>query len=103
MEARSLAWRRRLSWICVSVTWRWSRSSFKGGESYGESDELGYKAAVNRLDVHDLHAPILHLLGLDHERLNYFHNGRRYRLTDVSGRVIHDVLQPTTVTYSRTS
>jgi hypothetical protein len=64
----------------------------KGGVSYGESDEVGYKAAVNRLDVHDLHATILHQLGLDHERLTYFHNGRRYRLTDVSGRVIRDIL-----------
>jgi hypothetical protein len=64
----------------------------KCGVSYGKTDEVGYKAAVNRLDIHDLHATVLHLLGLDRERLTYFHNGRRYRLTDVSGRVIRDVL-----------
>ncbi len=64
----------------------------KGGVSYGESDELGLKAAVDRVSVHDLHATILHLLGMDHERLTYNYNGRRYRLTDVEGEVIRDIL-----------
>ena len=58
----------------------------KGGVSYGETDEIGYKAAVNPVTVHDLHATMLHLLGLDHKRLTYAHNGRRFRLTDVAGR-----------------
>jgi uncharacterized protein DUF1501 len=73
----------------ASTVWL-AGGGIQGGVSYGESD--GYKAAVNRLDIHDLHTTILHLLGLDHQRLTYFHNGRRYRLTDVSGRVIREVL-----------
>ena len=64
----------------------------KGGTSYGETDEIGYAAVENRVSVNDLHATILHLLGLDHERLTYLHNGRSYRLTDVAGNVIHDIL-----------
>ena len=64
----------------------------KGGISYGESDEIGYKAAVNRVSVHDLHATMLHLLGIDHKRLTHFHNGRTYRLTDVAGEVISEIL-----------
>jgi hypothetical protein len=64
----------------------------KGGVSYGESDEVGYMAAVDKVHVNDLHATILHLLGLDHERLTYTYNGRRFRLTDVAGRVIRPLL-----------
>ena len=64
----------------------------KGGTSYGETDELGYKAVVNPVTVNDLHATILHLLGLDHKKLTYTHNGRRFRLTDVAGTVLHPIL-----------
>jgi hypothetical protein len=64
----------------------------KGGISYGESDEIGYKAAVNRVHLNDLHATILHLLGIDHQRLTYNYNGRDFRLTDVAGEVIHELL-----------
>jgi hypothetical protein len=64
----------------------------KGGFSYGESDDIGYKAAVNRVHLNDLHATILHLLGLEHERLTYRYNGRDFRLTDVAGKVIRDLL-----------
>ena len=64
----------------------------KGGVSYGATDEIGYEAVENRVSVNDLHATILHLLGLDHERLTYFHNGRSYRLTDVAGEVIQEIL-----------
>lgn len=64
----------------------------KGGTSYGATDDVGYKAAVDRSDTHDFHATILHLLGLDHEKLTYMHNGRRYRLTDVHGKVIKSIL-----------
>jgi hypothetical protein len=64
----------------------------KGGVSYGESDEVGYKAAVNRVHVNDLHATLLHLLGLDHENLTYLFNGRHFRLTDVAGKVIESIL-----------
>ncbi len=67
-------------------------AGIKGGVSYGESDEIGYKAAVERVSVHDLHATMLHLLGLDHKRLTYFHNGRSFRLTDVAGQVIQPIL-----------
>ena len=64
----------------------------KGGVSYGETDEFGHKAAVNRLQVHDLRATILHLMGLDHEQLTYFYNGRDFRLTDVAGKVLKEVV-----------
>lgn len=64
----------------------------KGGVDYGSSDEIGYKAADNKVHINDLHATILHLLGIDHERLTYRYNGRRFRLTDVAGKVIQDVL-----------
>jgi len=64
----------------------------KGGVSHGESDEIGYKAAVNRVHLNDLHATILHLLGLDHKRLTYLYNGRNFRLTDVAGEVITPIL-----------
>jgi len=64
----------------------------KGGVSHGATDEIGWRATENRVSVHDLHATILHLLGLDHERLTYLHNGRRFRLTDVAGSVISGIL-----------
>ena len=64
----------------------------KGGVSHGETDEVGYAAAVDRVHINDLHATILHLLGLDHERLTYAFNGRRFRLTDVAGKVIRPIL-----------
>jgi hypothetical protein len=64
----------------------------KGGYSYGESDEVGYKAAQDRVHLNDLHATILHLLGLNHTRLTYRYNGRDFRLTDVAGEVIKPIL-----------
>lgn len=64
----------------------------KGGMTYGATDEYGYHAIENRLEMHDLHATILHLLGIDHERLTVRFSGRDMRLTDVHGRVIHDIL-----------
>lgn len=64
----------------------------KGGTSYGATDEIGYKAAENKMHLNDLHATILHLLGISHERLTYKYNGRRFRLTDVAGQVIQDVI-----------
>lgn len=64
----------------------------KGGVSYGESDEVGYKASVNRVHLNDLHATILYLLGIDHTRLTYNYNGRDFRLTDVAGEVIHAIV-----------
>ena len=53
--------------------------------AYGETDEIGYHAEVDRASVHDIHATILHQLGIDHKRLTHEHNGRRFRLTDVHG------------------
>ena len=63
----------------------------KGGMSYGETDEFGFEAVTNRTHVHDIHATILHLMGLDHEWLSYFHQGRQETLTDVHGRVIREI------------
>ncbi len=64
----------------------------KGGVRYGETDDLGYKAASDPVSVHDLHATILHLLGLDHKRLTFRLSGRDFRLTDVSGEVLTKIL-----------
>ncbi|MEM9235881.1 MAG: DUF1501 domain-containing protein [Verrucomicrobiota bacterium] len=64
----------------------------KPGVSYGETDELGHRAAVDKVDIHDLHATILHLLGMDHKKLTFKHSGRRFRLTDVAGRVIDKII-----------
>jgi hypothetical protein len=64
----------------------------KGGRVYGASDELGMHAVENPVHVHDLHATILHLMGLDHERLTYRYAGRDFRLTDVHGNVVHEII-----------
>ncbi len=64
----------------------------KGGMMVGATDELGMHAVENRIHVHDLHATILHLLGIDHERLTYRYSGRDFRLTDVHGRVVDDII-----------
>ncbi len=65
---------------------------FKPGFAYGETDEFGHFAIENKVHMHDLHATILHQLGLDHERLTFRHDGRDYRLTDVRGHVVRDIL-----------
>jgi uncharacterized protein (DUF1501 family) len=64
----------------------------RGGMAYGATDEFGYRAVENVVSMHDLHATILHLMGLDHERLTYRWGGRDLRLTDVYGRVLTDCL-----------
>ena len=64
----------------------------KKGFSYGATDEFGYKSVENIVTVHDFHATILHLLGLDHTRLTFPHNGRDDRLTETSGQVIRPIL-----------
>jgi uncharacterized protein (DUF1501 family) len=64
----------------------------KGGTIHGATDAIGLRADIDRVHVHDLHATILHLLGLDHTRLTFLHNGREDRLTDTAGKVIHEVL-----------
>ena len=64
----------------------------RGGFVHGATDDLGYEAVEGKVHIHDLHATLLHLLGLDHERLTYRYGGRDYRLTDVKGNVVRDVL-----------
>jgi hypothetical protein len=64
----------------------------KGGMTYGGTDDFGWHAVENRVHVHDLHATILHLMGIDHEKLTYRYSGRDYRLTDVHGRIVKDIL-----------
>ena len=63
----------------------------RGGVSYGSTDDYGYYAVEDKVHVHDLHATLLALLGIDHERLTYFHAGRDFRLTDVSGRIVDEI------------
>jgi hypothetical protein len=64
----------------------------KEGFAYGATDEFGYRAVENKLDIHDLHATMLHLLGMDHKKMTYLFDGRDMRLTDVHGHVAHDLI-----------
>ena len=64
----------------------------RGGHTYGSTDDFGYRPVENPVHMHDLHATLLHILGLDHTRLTYRHAGRDFRLTDVHGNVVHDIL-----------
>lgn len=73
------------------TTWM-AGGGVKGGISYGSTDEFGLTAVEDRVHVHDLHATILHLMGLDHERLTYRYSGRDYRLTDVHGKVVSEII-----------
>lgn len=68
------------------------RGGVKGGYSYGATDDYGFYAEQQRMHIHDVHATILHLLGLDHEKLTYRHGGRDFRLTDVFGKVAEDIM-----------
>ena len=62
------------------------------GTVYGETDPYGYNIVDNPVHIHDLQATVLHLLGIDHERLTYKYQGRQFRLTDVHGQVVQDIL-----------
>jgi uncharacterized protein (DUF1501 family) len=64
----------------------------KGGTTYGATDEFGYKAVQNKLEMHDFHATMLHLLGVDHTKQTFRWSGRDMRLTDVHGHVVHDIV-----------
>ncbi len=64
----------------------------KGGMAYGATDDFGFRAVQGRTHIHDIHATVLHLMGLDHERLTYHYASRDYRLTDVAGRVVKEIL-----------
>ena len=72
------------TWFCGGGT--------KGGVHHGSTDEIGFKSVTDRVSINDLHATILHLLGMEHTRLTYRHNGRDFRLTDVAGRVVQAIL-----------
>ncbi|MEM7234553.1 MAG: DUF1501 domain-containing protein, partial [Planctomycetota bacterium] len=67
-------------------------AGLKPGTSYGRTDDIGWKVAENPVTWHDFHATVLHLLGLNHEHLTFYHNGIHRRLTNVHGRVIHDII-----------
>lgn len=73
-------------------TWWMAGGGVKGGLSYGATDDYGFYASENKVHIHDLHATILHLLGLDHTHLTYRHAGRDFRLTDVEGHVVKELL-----------
>jgi hypothetical protein len=73
-------------------TWWLAGGGLKPGFHFGATDEYGYYAIQDRVHIHDLHATLLHLMGLDHERLTYRYSGRDFRLTDVHGRVVHEIL-----------
>lgn len=75
-----------------AFTFWFAGGGVKGGTSYGATDEVGHKAVENRVSVHDLHATILHLLGMDHKRLTFNFNGRDFRLTDVEGEVVKGII-----------
>ena len=64
----------------------------RGGITHGATDDLGMNAVEDPVHVHDLHATLLHLLGLDHEKLTYRYAGRDFRLTDVHGKVVHNII-----------
>ncbi len=64
----------------------------KPGFTYGRTDEFGYNIVDNPVHVHDFQATILHLMGIDHEQLTFRHQGRHYRLTDVHGKLVKDIL-----------
>lgn len=67
-------------------------AGIKGGTVHGATDEYGYKAVQDRVTIHDLHATILHLMGIDHTRLTFRFSGRDFRLTDVYGEVVKEIL-----------
>jgi hypothetical protein len=69
-----------------------SGGGVRGGQAYGATDDFGFRAIENKMHVHDLHATMLHLLGFDHQRLTFRHAGRDYRLTDVAGRVVREII-----------
>ncbi|MBI98131.1 MAG: hypothetical protein CMO78_06335 [Verrucomicrobiales bacterium] len=75
-----------------ALTYWLAGGGVKGGVSYGETDEIGHKAAVDKCHINDLHATFLHLLGMDHEKLTYRYNGRDFRLTDVAGEVMKKII-----------
>ena len=70
----------------------WPAAASSRASTYGKTDDYGYYSVENKVHVHDLHATILHLLGLDHTKLTYRYAGRDFRLTDVYGEVVRDII-----------
>ena len=75
---------------CFS-TWM-AGGGVKGGQAYGQTDDFGYNIIKDPVHVHDMHATMLHLMGVDHERMTFKFQGRYYRLTDVAGQVVKGVV-----------
>jgi uncharacterized protein (DUF1501 family) len=73
------------------TTW-FAGGGIKGGTLFGETDEIGHRAIIDRVSINDLHATILHQMGIHHDQLTYRYSGRDFRLTDVSGRVVKEIL-----------
>nr|MBP9225767.1 DUF1501 domain-containing protein [Verrucomicrobiales bacterium] len=73
------------------TTW-FAGAGVKPGYHHGATDDFGFYAVKDQVDIHDYHATLLHLMGVDHEALTYFHGGRDFRLTDVYGNVVKDLL-----------
>jgi arylsulfatase A-like enzyme len=73
-------------------TWWFAGGGVKPGHTHGETDEFSYNVVKDPVHIHDLNATLLHILGLDHERLTFRFQGRDYRLTDVHGKVVHEIL-----------
>ena len=69
-----------------------ARAGLRPGMAHGETDEVGYKAEKDVVTWHDFHATVLHLFGIDHTKLTYHYSGRDFRLTDVEGRVVKEIL-----------
>jgi uncharacterized protein (DUF1501 family) len=67
-------------------------AGIRGGMAYGATDEFGFRSVENRVHIHDLHATMLYLMGINHEQLTYRYGGRDFRLTDVAGRIVHDII-----------
>ncbi len=88
-----LAWMHAVA-LDGGLRWVWlvAGGGVQGGLTYGSTDDFGMHAIENRVHVHDLHATVLHLMGIDHKRLTFRHGGRDYRLTDVHGHVVERIL-----------
>ena len=84
-------WMRAVGLWLVQVIWL-AGGGVRGGITHGATDDLGYNAVDDVVPVHDLHATMLHLLGIDHKRLTYKYQGRHFRLTDVHGEVVRKLL-----------
>ena len=78
--------------LCPALTVWLAGAGVKPGFTFGQTDDFSYNIAENPVHVHDLHATILHLLGIDHAKLTFKFQGRHYRLTDVHGRVVQEIL-----------